>query len=144
MGESWWMRERGDDLQPSLPPFTLEEVIDYFTNLVAAWQPGVDLLAAALTGCTHPCAVQELGVARVIGGCYRSARNSYAVYRLRRNRPADAETQFRAIVADEIANLESILPAITADPRLGFHAECQGYQFDAASVTEKLRQLREL
>ena len=144
MAESWMMRERGDDLAPSLGPFTLEEVIACFSSLVEAWQQGVEQLSTALAGCAHLHAAQELGVARIIGCCYRSARNVYQVYRLRRERPADAEPQFRVIVADEIANLQAALPLIAADPRIGFHAECQGYQFDAQAVEKKLRELEKL
>jgi len=61
---------------------------------------------------------------------------------LRRDRPEDRVAQYRAILDDEIANLTLALPWIEADPRLGFHAECQGWMFSAESVREKLASLR--
>jgi hypothetical protein len=143
LGASWMMHRRGDDLSKSLSQFTLEEVIELLAALLAEWNQGVDLLAEALCGCRAPQAAQELGVARTVGYCYASARNAYRTYRLRRDRPADATAQFRVIVQEEIATLEAALPWIEADPRLGFHAECQGYQFDADSVRRKLAALRE-
>ena len=142
MGASWMMHPRGDDLSRSLGQFTLEEVIALFTDLLAGWQRGVERLAPALAPCRSESARLELGVARMVGHCYRSARNVFQTYRLRRDRPADAAEQFSAIVQDEIANLEGALPLIEADPRLGFHAECQAYQYDAAGVRAKLAQLR--
>lgn len=138
MGASWMMHPRGDDLSKSMGQFTLEEVIELLTALVAEWDRGVSLYAAALNGCCTEPAARELGVARVIGHCYASARNVYRTYHLRRDRPADAEAECRGIVRDEIVHLEAVLPLLEADPRLGFHAECQGYQFTPALVREKL------
>jgi len=144
MGRSWVMDERGDDLSESLRQFTLDEVTDLLEALVTAWEIGVSRYTAALGGCSHPRAEQELNVARYIGHSFRSMLNIYRTYRLRRDRPADAEAQFREIAADEIANLEAALPLLDADPRLGFHAECQAYQVTPDAVREKLAVLREV
>ncbi len=142
MGWSWMMHERGDDLAPSLGQFTLEEVIDCFTALARQWQRGADALAAALAGCADVRAAQELGVARTAGACFRSTANVYRTYRLRKEQPPDAATQFGLIVIDEIQNLAAALPCLRADERLGFHAECQGRQFTAEAVEAKLKALR--
>ncbi|MHB0939803.1 MAG: hypothetical protein ACYC6A_25695 [Armatimonadota bacterium] len=142
MGRSWVMDERGDDLSGSLQQFTLEEVVELLDVVVAEWEAGVSRYTAALNGCAHPHAREELNVARYIMHCFRSALNVYRTYRLRRDRPADLEEQFAAIVEDEVANLEAALPLLEADPRLGFHAECQAYQVTAAAVREKLEALR--
>lgn len=142
MGATWMMHSRGDDLGRSVGSFTLDDVIDLFTTLVKAWAAGVCELRSALAGCRHAHATAELGVATAIGCCYRSTRNAYATYRLRRDRPADLETQFRTVAADEITNLDIVLPLLEADPRLGFHAECQDYQFSAPLVRAKLAGLR--
>lgn len=142
MGRSWVMDERGDDLAAALKQYTLEEAIGYFQQLHAEWQDGVALLEDGLASSAHPHAVQELNNARIIGHCFRSTVNVFRVYQLRRDRPADADTQFHAILEDEIANLETALPIIDADPRLGFHAECQQYQFSAETVREKLAEMR--
>lgn len=138
MGWTWMMHERGDNLQEASNQFTVEEITDLLRQLVPAWQHGVTLLQAALAGSTHPHAAQELGVARIIGHCYRSAYNIYRTYLLRRDRPTDTEQQFTAILEDEIDNLAAALPLLEADPRLGFHAECQAYQYSAELVRAKL------
>ena len=141
MGRTWVMDERGDNLNQALGQFTLDEVIGYFTQLSREWQQAVALLEEGLASSAHPHATQELRNVQVIGCCFRSTANIYRNYRLRLERPADADAQFQVLVADEIANLEVALPLIEADPRLGFHAECQAYQFTPALVREKLAQL---
>jgi len=142
MGATWMMHPRGDDLSRSLGQFTLEEVIDLLATMVTHWNRGVGLLESALAGCRHAHAAEELGVARTIGCCFRSTRNAYSTYKLRLERPPDLPARFREVATDEIANLETALPLLEADPRLGFHAECQGVQFSAELVREKLAQLR--
>ena len=142
MGWSWVMHERGDDLEPTLRQFTLDEVIASFDALVAQWRPAIANYAHALAGCKEPQAKLELGVAKMIGCAYRSTANVYKTYKLRKERPADLEAQFAAVAADEIANLEEALPLLKADSRLGFHAECQAYMFSAELVEAKLKALR--
>ncbi len=142
MGWSWMMHERGDDLSASLGQFTLDEAIDAFAAVAAGWAAGAAALEKALATCPAPRARLELGVAKVAGACFRSAANVYRTYRLRKDRPADAERQFAAIAADEIENLAAALPWIAADDRLGFHAECQGCQFSREMVGAKLATLR--
>ncbi len=142
MGWTWMMHERGDDLTASASQFTIPEIIELLAGLVAEWEKGVALYAQALVAGTDSHAETELGVATVIGCAFRSASNIYKTYVLRRDRPADMRAQYRAILDDEIANLERALPYIKADPRLGFHAECQGQMFSAEDVTEKLTSLR--
>ena len=45
---------------------------------------------------------------------------------------------------DELGHLREALPIIAADPRMGYHSECQRYMFTAASVEAKLRELESL
>ena len=142
MGWSWMMHSRGDDLSEAAGQFTIEEIIQRFALLVPDWERAVTLLEAALAGCAHPHKSEELGVARVIGCCYRSTLNAFRTYVLRRDRPVDMLEQFQRIRADEIANIEIALPLVEADARLGFHAECQDYQFTADLLREKLAGLR--
>lgn len=142
MGWTWMMHERGDDLTESACQFTIPEIMECLEGLLAAWAPGLAQYRAALSSSDNAHAAIELGVATVIGCVYRSTLNIYKTYLLRRDRPADMSTQYRAILDDEIANLEAALPWIEADPRLGFHAECQGQMFSAESVRAKLASLR--
>jgi hypothetical protein len=142
MGWTWMMHERGDDLTQSAQQFTIPEIIELLNGLLAEWAKGLALYRAALAGSESVNAKVELGVVTVIGCVYRGTRNIYQTYLLRRDRPADMEAQYRAILDDDIANLETALPWLDADPRLGFHAECQGQMFSAESVREKLASLR--
>lgn len=142
MGWSWMKHERGDDLSKSAKgQFAIEEIADCYGRVVDEWDNGVNQLAEALKSCEHPNAAVELGVARAIGHCYRSARNVYQAYLLRRDCPDDAVERFLTILDDEIANLEEVLPLVEADSRLGFHAECQGYQFSPPLIERKLEAL---
>ena len=50
--------------------------------------------------------------------------------------------QFRPLAADEIRILEQALPMVEADPRLGFHAECQGYMYTPELIRKKLAALK--
>lgn len=142
MGWSWMMHERGDDLSSSASQFTIPEIIELLNGLLTDWGKGLALYRDALVNSDNPRAKIEFGVATVIGCVYRSTLNSYKTYVLRRDRPEDMAAQYRAILDDEIANLETALPCLDADPRLGFHAECQGQMFSAESVREKLASLR--
>ncbi|HOF89958.1 MAG TPA: hypothetical protein PLZ36_17920, partial [Armatimonadota bacterium] len=142
MGWTWMMHERGDDLTQSAVQFTLPEIVELLTGLVAEWDNGLARYREALAGSARPTAQLELGTVTVIGCAYRSTLHIYKTYLLRRDRPEDRVAQYRAILDDEIANLTLALPWIEADPRLGFHAECQGWMFSAESVREKLASLR--
>ncbi|HOS42131.1 MAG TPA: hypothetical protein PK794_00415 [Armatimonadota bacterium] len=62
---------------------------------------------------------------------------------MRCDRPPDREARYRAILDAEIANLTALLPFVEADPRLGFHAECQQYLFTPESIRAKLTDLRD-
>jgi len=143
MSWSWMMHPRGDKMSEATGQFSIEEIIHYFSLLIPAWEQGIILLETALAGCQHPHKTEELGVARVIGCCYRSSLNAFRTYLLRRDRPADMAEQFQLILSDEIANIETALPLVTTDARLGFHAECQGYQFNAEMLREKLAEMKE-
>jgi hypothetical protein len=143
MGWCCIMQERGDDLTKSAVQFTIPEIIELLTTLVAEWEKGTRLFEEALDGNTHPHAITELGVAKAIGHIFRSTLNIYKTYVLRRDRPEDMESLYRAILDDEIANLEVLLPLTAADSRLGFHAECQGQMFSPELIREKLVDLRE-
>ena len=111
-------------------------------SLVAEWEKGVALYADALAGSTNAHATTELRVAQAIGHMFRSTMNVYKTYVLRKDRPADMEAQYRPILEDEIANLEALLPLAEADPRIGFHAECQGEMVSPKLIREKLDDMR--
>jgi len=137
MGWSWMMHERGDTL-PAGEQFTIDEIIDLLSRLVPEWEQGVALYAEALAGSTSPQAAIELGAAAAVGHMFRSTLNVYKTFVLRRDRPADLAAQYRPILEDEIANLDALLPLAEADPRIGFHAECQAWMVSPELLRNKL------
>lgn len=143
MGWSWQMHERGDDLTSSASQFTIPEIIEQLQGLLVEWEKGLARYQQALAGSTNPHADVEIGVATVIGCVFQSTLHIYQTYLLRRDRPEDMKKQYHTILDDEIINLEKALPYLAADPRLGFHAECQGQMFSVESVEAKLSSLRE-
>ncbi len=138
MGWCCLMQERGDDLTKSTTQFTIEEIADLLGKLVADWERGVEKLDVALTGHDTERARVERGVAHSVGRVFRSTMYVYQVYLLRRDRPADMVERYAAILRDEKANLSALLPWTEADPRLGFHAECQGQMFSPETIREKI------
>lgn len=142
LGRSWVMDERGDDLAPACRDFTPEETIAQFRAVLAEWEPAVAVLEKALAGCEHPRARAELANARLVGLCFRSTVNVFRTWLLRRDRPASLESDFAEIARDELAAVAAALPLVEADPRFGFHAECQRYMFTAEQLRRKLAELR--
>lgn len=141
MGWCCLLQERGDDLSTTETQFKADVVVELLGYLIAEWEEGVSLLEAALEECNSPHAEQELGVARAIAHVFRSTRNIYQVYLLRRDRPDNMKARYANILANEIANLSALLPAVEADPRIGFHAECQGVMFSPDLIRAKIADL---
>jgi hypothetical protein len=136
------MDRRGDDLTLSLGPYSLAEVIRGLGALARQWKRGIGRLQKGLKACDSETARAELDNARVCYHVFRSAWNTYRVYRLRLKWSDSQRAPFMRIAADELANLEAVLPIVQRDPRFGFHSECQASMFDAASIRRKLRALK--
>ncbi|OPZ84607.1 MAG: hypothetical protein BWY76_01773 [bacterium ADurb.Bin429] len=143
MGWSCLLQERGDDLSATETQFTADETVECLRHLLAEWDAGVALLDDALSGSEEKSARLERGVAHAISHIYRSTLHVYQVYLLRRDRPEDMDARYGAILAAETANLTALLPWVEADPRLGFHAECQRYMFTPESIRAKITDLQD-
>ncbi len=141
MGRSWQMDKRGDDLQPSLAPYSLEEVIRGLGEQARKWKQGVKLLEKGLKSSHSAAARSELDNAWVCYHIFRSVWNAYRVYKLRLNWSDKKEAAFKRIATNELANLEQVLPIVKRDKRFGYHSEAQAYMFDAAKIRRKIRQL---
>jgi hypothetical protein len=138
-GRSWLMDKiRGSNLDNSLVQFTLEEIINGFEKVHEIWKEGVELFEEALANSKNKYAKDELSVVRACCHIFRSARNVYKVYKLRKNWADDKFYSYLEIIEDEIENLRKVLPLLKKDRRLGFHVEAFGYMFDASSVKEKI------
>jgi hypothetical protein len=141
MGRSWQMDPRGDDLAPSLDPYSLADVIRGLGAVAQTWKGGVTLLERGLRSCTGDAARMELDNARVCYHVFRSAWNTYRAYRLRRHWTDAKLDAFRRIAANERANLEQVSTYVQRDPRFGYHSEPQAAMFDTTSIRRKMRQL---
>lgn len=141
MGWCCLMQERGDDLSATETQFTAEETADLLGRLVAEWELGVAILDTALAEIDTEHVRLERGVVHAVAHIFRSTMHVYQTYLLRRDRPADMAERYATILRDEIANLTALLPWAEADPRIGFHAECQGQMFSPEIIREKIAEL---
>jgi hypothetical protein len=139
-GRSWLPDPRGDVLPAH--GYDLEEITRGFGELAARWEAAADLLARGLAGCRARTARQELLNARVAGHCFRSTWNLYRAQPIRREWRPDRAPELAPILQDECDHLARALPLVAADPRMGFHSECQFRMFTPAAIARKLRRLR--
>lgn len=72
---------------------------------------------------------------------FRSIVNFCKVYRLRKHWNDNNLPEYQAVITDEIANLEEVLPILEHDSRFGYHIEAHGYQYTAAAIRRKLKYL---
>lgn len=144
MGRSWIVDPRGDELKLSIDPYSLPEIIRGLGDVARNWKQGVKLFEKGLKASESETAQKELDNAWACYHAFRSAWNTYRAYRLRRNWTEAKLDAFRRIAANELENVEQLLPRVKRDARLGYHSEAHAYMFDASSIQRKIRQLRKL
>jgi len=140
VGRSWLLDERGDDMGAALGDYTIEEVIAGFEQLAALWREGMETFCTASGGSDH--AGAENNTVKVCYHMFRSIANFCKVYRLRKNWSENMLPEYREIIADELDNLQSVLPILETDKRFGYHIEAHGYQYDAAGIRRKIEYLQ--
>jgi hypothetical protein len=143
IGRSWEAVEpRGDDLSNSIDaPYTLEEIVTGLGKLWRTWTDGVETFERSVADCDVTAATEETNSVRAAGHCFHSAWNLYRAYRLRRDWDEAKRSDLLAIARDEREHLREVLPVVERDDRLGFHQECQAYQFTADGIETKLADL---
>ncbi len=141
MGPSWILKERGDDLNESFGPFTIDEIIEGLDKLTVKWWEGIACLTKSLKTCSSIHAWEELNSARAAGHCFQSTLNIYKAYKLRVNWNDSLREQLQEIAIDEYKHLSVMLPILSEDKRIGFHSECQCHMFNFSSVSRKLKKL---
>lgn len=144
MGRSWLIDPRGDELKLSIDPYSLPEIIRGLGEVARIWRQGAKRLEKGLKSSDSETAREELDNAWACHHAFRSGWNTYRAYRLRRNWTEAKRDAFRRIAANELENLEQLLPRVKRDARLGYHSEAHAYMFDAPSIQRKIRQLRRL
>ena len=141
-----WLKDapRGDDLALAMPgPFTLEELISAITRLCQLWEEGVKAFESSGIGKLSGQGALEYGNTVVCGACFKSLLYMLKLYKLKRDTGSAEGEAYREISRAELANAERALPFVEADPRQGFHAEAQQYNFSAPMIREKIRLLHE-
>jgi len=141
VGRSWMPDRRGDGLEETYGVFTHKEVTTGLEMLSGIWDKGVALFEQGVRGCTCTHTTEELNTALVAASCFRSTWNLYRAYPIRKRwQPANI-SRLRPIMEDELAHLVRILPILRTDPRMGYHSECQHFQFTHGMVEKKIRRL---
>ena len=144
-GRSWLMdKVRGDSLEASLGPYTLDEVIKGFGKLSKEWREGLGIFKDAVASSRSKHAREELNTATVSYHVFRSTWNTYRAWRLTRAWDKLKMKEFAKIAADEAENLEQVLPVLKKDKRQGFHGEAFGAMFTVELVTQKLKFLKKI
>ena len=143
-GRSWMRDERGDVLPDSFKEYTHAEVVEGLGEVTRQWQMGVELLARGVSGSRSVHAREELNTARVAGHCFRSGWNLYRAYPLRKSWKPSLIKALRPVMRDEREHLAELLPLVVADPRQGYHSECQHRMFTPTGIRGKLMRLNRL
>jgi len=127
---------------------SLDEALTLCTDMASGWQKGVDALTPVIG--EHEDETEQSSVARTIGLLFASGRNILEFYLLRdRLGRGDGDgkailARMRELVNAEIANSEAMIPICSADNRLGYHSEAEGYKFFEAKLADRADALRTL
>lgn len=133
--------------------FTLAEKITLCRRMATHWNRGVRIMQRLRRRFqTNPDRIKDIGIATALGIQFQSGYNILHFYALRETL---AETRLpakrgrilkamRAIVRAELKNDAVLLPLATADSRLGFHSEAEGYKYFPALIRWRMAQLRRL
>jgi hypothetical protein len=84
---------------------------------------------------------QERDNAWVCYHTWRSGWNTFRVYKLRLKWDDSKLPAYQKIIADELQNLQHVLPIVESDNRFGWHSEPQAYLYTAAGIKKKIKQL---
>lgn len=134
---SWQLMDKpdGDRIGECLQSgHTLEEAVELSSRMRSAWKEGISLLPENTP-------FEQRTVAEAIGLLLSSGHNILDFYRLRESLayiPEQAEPlldRMDAIIDEEIAHSEAMIPLCQTDLRLGYHSEAEGFKF----FPEKLR-----
>ena len=142
------MDERGDNLSAGYEmhstQYNLEDIIERVGKLAVAWSTGVELLKKAFKDIDDARILDELGNAIICGAIWRSAENSYRIFKLRKEWCENQLDEFKRLLEDELALLLDVLPWIERDPRQGYHIEPGAYMFTPELIRNKIHKLRGL
>jgi len=141
MGRNWTGDEWGDRLEDTLPPYTMQQMLELLDRLAEGWQRALSLYRRGLQPVADkdPRARRELASAQYAGASFRSCANLYRWYAgLLADKP-DPD-----LIERELNLCNQALDLLEEYPDLGFHQECQLRQCSPQRVRRKIEKLEEL
>jgi hypothetical protein len=139
----------GDRYGECLGTFSLEEVLSLCRELSLKWNEGVkrfnelrDFLKDS-----EEC-LKDINLVEALGIQFKSACNILKFYALRDELIKKSSMQtlnnMREIVVEEIKHSERMIELCSADSRLGFHPEAEGYKYFPEKLAWRANQLKSL
>ncbi len=139
-GRSWLPDERGDSLEECITKeFPLDNIIERLHRMSGLWSRGLEHLAAG-AGKGTP----DYANAAICGAVWRSGRNTFRIYRLRKDWNESRLPLFRKIVSDELSLCRDVLPYVESDPCQGRHIEGNFTGFSAGILKTKIAALERM
>ena len=131
---------------------TLAEVCALCRAMADDWNRGVAILKRLLPHYGgNPERVRDIGVATALGIQFESGANMLEFYALREELPwqpqaeqRQALARMRRLVQRELVLDAALIDLATADSRLGFHSEAEGYKYFPAKLAWRMEQLQGL
>lgn len=131
---------------------TLEEDVTLCDRMARGWNEGTQILRALRPKYAgNPERLKDIGLAEALGIQFQSGANILKFYALREQLAwtrgegrLGLLEQMKALVNDELALDERLLPLCAADSRLGFHSEAEGYKYYPERIRWRMGLLRQL
>ena len=126
------------------------QVLELFRRMAHYWKKGLQALAGLKN--KGASGVREITTAKALGIQFDSALNITKFYLYREELPyqrgsrntQDMLVAMAAIVRKEIANSRELTELCRINPRLGFHAEAEGYKYYPELIQWRVHQLQKL
>jgi hypothetical protein len=144
----------GDRIGECFPEnFTPEEMIDICKQLSSNWDRGVEIMSRLEPKyINNHDRILDISLIKALGIQFRSGYNILRFYYLRDKmfRLEGIEErlqllgQLKNIIKEEIALDEQLIFLCKQDPRLGFHADAEGYKYFPGKIEWRIEQLEKL
>jgi hypothetical protein len=129
---------------------TLEEVVELCKHICANWDQGLKILNELESKYVNePDRILDIGLANAIGIQFHSSYNIMNFYYLREKMlnmegmaRLDILKELGQILLEEIELDQRLILLCERDPRLGFHADAEGYKYYPKKIEWRMKQLR--
>ena len=131
---------------------TLDEDVTLCDRMARGWKEGVEILRVLKPKYAgNPERLKDIGLAEALGIQFQSGANILRFCALRQrlawgkgNERLSLLEPMKALVRDELALDERLLPLCEADSRLGFHSEAEGYKYYPDRIRWRMDLLQQL